>query len=237
MISLAELQRRIESGELSPDAAIAQSVEAIAAHEKTIGAFVCRDENVRAASPGPLRGIAVGIKDIIDTADFPTEMGSQIYRGHQPRAVMAPVAAAASIPVGSVTYAQWTGGGEVDAWVRQACTVLGIPSANWLIGYRVLCRRESSGRANAINHSDSNAHGALQADGFPLHCSRGVAQCIPDTFAAYHAAGTSTSIYDPIANIAASMRYVMSRYGVRSDGSNLTFEVQQADANRSPRGY
>ena len=86
MISLADLQRRIESGKLSPDAALAQSVEAIAAHEKTIGAFVCRDDKVGAASKGPLRGIAVGIKDIIDTADFPTEMGSQIYRGHRPRA-------------------------------------------------------------------------------------------------------------------------------------------------------
>ena len=86
MISLAELQRRIEAGELSPDAAIAQSREAIAAHDKTIGAFVGHAETPRAASTGPLRGIAVGIKDIIDTADFPTEMGSKIYRGHQPRA-------------------------------------------------------------------------------------------------------------------------------------------------------
>jgi Asp-tRNA(Asn)/Glu-tRNA(Gln) amidotransferase A subunit family amidase len=93
MISLAELQRRIDSGDLSADKALAQSREAIDAHEKTIGAFVCRAENVRAASAGPLRGIAVGIKDIIDTSDFPTEMGSAIYRGWQPRA-NAPVVAA-----------------------------------------------------------------------------------------------------------------------------------------------
>ena len=86
MISLAELQRRIDSGELSADAAIAQSREAIEAHDKAIGAFVCRTENVRAASAGPLRGIAVGIKDIIDTSDLPTEMGSPIYRGWRPRA-------------------------------------------------------------------------------------------------------------------------------------------------------
>jgi Asp-tRNA(Asn)/Glu-tRNA(Gln) amidotransferase A subunit family amidase len=86
MISLAELQRRIDSGDLSADAAITQSLEAIEAHDKTIGAFVCRTENVRAASAGPLRGIAVGIKDIIDTSDLPTEMGSSIYRGWRPRA-------------------------------------------------------------------------------------------------------------------------------------------------------
>lgn len=86
MISLADLQRRIDCGELSPDAAIAQSREAIEAHDKTVGAFVCRAENVRAAGSGPLRGIAVGVKDIIDTADLPTEMGSKIYRGWRPRA-------------------------------------------------------------------------------------------------------------------------------------------------------
>jgi Asp-tRNA(Asn)/Glu-tRNA(Gln) amidotransferase A subunit family amidase len=93
MISLAELQRRIDSGDLSADAAIAQSLEAIGALDKTIGAFVCRVGNARAASAGPLRGIAIGIKDIIDTADFPTEMGSQIYKANRPRA-NAPVVAA-----------------------------------------------------------------------------------------------------------------------------------------------
>lgn len=86
MISLAELQRRIDSGDLSADAAIARSLEATGARDKTIGAFVCRNENVRAANAGPLRGIAVGIKDIIDTSDFPTQMGSSIYKAWQPRA-------------------------------------------------------------------------------------------------------------------------------------------------------
>ncbi len=86
MISLAELQRRIESGDLSADAAISQSLDAIDAQDKTIGAFVCRAKTVRAADTGPLRGIAVGIKDIIDTSDLPTEMGSPIYKDWQPRA-------------------------------------------------------------------------------------------------------------------------------------------------------
>jgi Asp-tRNA(Asn)/Glu-tRNA(Gln) amidotransferase A subunit family amidase len=85
MISLAELQRRIDAGDLSADAAIAQSLEAISALEKSIGAFVCHEPDVRAQSVGPLRGIAVGIKDIMDTADFPTEMGSPIYRAYRPR--------------------------------------------------------------------------------------------------------------------------------------------------------
>ena len=86
MISLADLQRRIEAGELSPAAAIAQSLAAIEAREKNVHAFVRYDKAAKAQGAGPLRGIAVGIKDIIDTADFPTEMGSEIYRGWQPRA-------------------------------------------------------------------------------------------------------------------------------------------------------
>jgi len=86
MISLADQKRRIEKGALSPDAALKESLSAIDAQEKTIGAFVNRAKNPRAQDQGPLRGIAVGIKDIIDTSDMPTEMGSVIYRGHQPRA-------------------------------------------------------------------------------------------------------------------------------------------------------
>jgi len=86
MISLAELQRSIDAGDLTADAAIGRSLEAIERQENTIGAFVCRAESTRAAAKGPLRGIAVGVKDIIDTSDLPTEMGSPIYRGWRPRA-------------------------------------------------------------------------------------------------------------------------------------------------------
>jgi Asp-tRNA(Asn)/Glu-tRNA(Gln) amidotransferase A subunit family amidase len=106
MLSLAELQRRITSGDLSTAAAIAQSLEAIEAHEKTIGAFVRRPETLRAQNAGPLRGIAVGIKDIIDTADLPTEMGSPIYQGWQPRAdapVVAMLKAAGATIAGKTT--------------------------------------------------------------------------------------------------------------------------------------
>jgi Asp-tRNA(Asn)/Glu-tRNA(Gln) amidotransferase A subunit family amidase len=106
MMSLAELQRRIDHGGLSADEAIAQSYEATDEHDKTIGAFVCRVKNPQAASAGPLRGIAVGIKDIIDTSDFPTEMGSTIYRGWRPRAdasVVAMLKQAGATIVGKTT--------------------------------------------------------------------------------------------------------------------------------------
>ena len=41
---------------------------------------------------GPLHGIPVGIKDIFDTADFPTECGSPIFAGRRPQADAAVVA-------------------------------------------------------------------------------------------------------------------------------------------------
>lgn len=148
------------------------------------------------------------------------------------------VSSAGQISVSQVTYGQYTGGGDVAGWITAACQALGITNTGpWVTGYQTAISRESSGNANAVNTSDSNATGANVADGHPANCSRGVAQCIPPTFASNHAANTSTDIYDPVANIAASMNYVMRTYGVSKDGSNLASNVQQFDPNRSPKGY
>jgi SLT domain-containing protein len=143
-----------------------------------------------------------------------------------------------SINVRDVEYAKYTGGGNINSWIADACSAAGLEqTAGWLEGYRTLCMRESSNRPNAINTSDVNAHGGTVADGHPLNCSRGISQCIPSTFAAHHVDGTSNSIYNPVANVAASMHYVLQRYRVSPDGSDLAEKVQQADPTRSPRGY
>ena len=47
----------------------------------------------RGESLGPLHGLPVGIKDIIDTADMPTENGSALFEGRRPNADAASVAA------------------------------------------------------------------------------------------------------------------------------------------------
>jgi Asp-tRNA(Asn)/Glu-tRNA(Gln) amidotransferase A subunit family amidase len=68
----------------------------IAATDAGVGAWThfdpervrARAENrdaVAAGRRGPLHGIGVGVKDIIDTTDMPTEMGSPIYAGHHPQ--------------------------------------------------------------------------------------------------------------------------------------------------------
>jgi amidase len=46
----------------------------------------------RAGRPGRLKGVPIGVKDVIDTVDMPTEHGSPIYRGHRPFADAACVA-------------------------------------------------------------------------------------------------------------------------------------------------
>ena len=46
----------------------------------------------RAGRPGSLKGVPVGVKDVIDTVDMPTEHGSPIYRDNRPFADAACVA-------------------------------------------------------------------------------------------------------------------------------------------------
>jgi hypothetical protein len=137
-----------------------------------------------------------------------------------------------------VIFTRYTGGGSISSWIEAACAPAGVPfTGYWLKGLETLCQRESSDLPNAINDWDSNATGPIVSDGYPQNCSRGVAQCTPPTFAAYHAVGTTWEIYNPTANIAAAIIYIRSRYGVQQDGSDLAAKVQQADPTRPPRGY
>ncbi|MGO9703564.1 MAG: amidase [Xanthobacteraceae bacterium] len=93
MLAALDLARRIDAGELTPRGVVELCAEAIAANESKIGAFVTLDlDAARGAADEtrlvttPLRGLPVGIKDIYDTADLPTQYGSPIYSGFRPRA-------------------------------------------------------------------------------------------------------------------------------------------------------
>ena len=100
MQSLREILNRITSGETSPEQALTASAARIAEREPAIQAFASRPETL-VPGQGPLAGTACGVKDIIDTADLPTRMGSPIYDGWRPRAdapiVMALKAAGATV--------------------------------------------------------------------------------------------------------------------------------------------
>ncbi len=93
MLSALDLARRIEAGELTPAGVFDICARAIAERDAGIGAFTAHDLKMRAdrarmteLAHKPLRGLPVGMKDIFDTVDFPTEYGSPIYAGHQPKA-------------------------------------------------------------------------------------------------------------------------------------------------------
>lgn len=92
MLSLVDLLARMEAGALTPADALALSTRAIGGREAAIRAFV-RLADRPSPGRGPLAGIAVAVKDIIDTADMETSMGSPIYAGWRPKAD-APVVAA-----------------------------------------------------------------------------------------------------------------------------------------------
>ena len=94
MLSLLDLLRRIDAGELTPEASLRLCREEAVAGDGDIEAFVGARPRARAGPSGPLRGIAVGVKDIIDTAELPTEYGSPIYAGWRPKADAAVVSAA-----------------------------------------------------------------------------------------------------------------------------------------------
>lgn len=100
MQSLRDILNRIERGETTPADALAASAARIAEREPQIKAFASRPAALLSGE-GPLAGIACGVKDIIDTADLPTAMGSSIYEGWRPRAdapiVMALKAAGATV--------------------------------------------------------------------------------------------------------------------------------------------
>ncbi|MEW2283511.1 transglycosylase SLT domain-containing protein [Streptomyces sp. NPDC047841] len=95
---------------------------------------------------------------------------------------------------------------NLDGWIRESLAIMAekhIPGTYNGIHRNII--RESSGNPKAINLWDSNA-----AKGIP---SKGLLQVIDPTFNAYHVAGTSFDIYDPVANITAACNYAAARYG------------------------
>ena len=99
------------------------------------------------------------------------------------------------------------GGAGVQRWRPLVETLLkryGHSLSNTDLTLRRM-NQESGGNPRAINNWDSNA-----AAGIP---SKGLMQVIDPTFAAHRDPALSPDIWDPMANVAASMRYAMSRYG------------------------
>jgi Asp-tRNA(Asn)/Glu-tRNA(Gln) amidotransferase A subunit family amidase len=86
--TVTEALRDLAAGSLQPVELLEQCLKRIRAREDAVGAWQLLD-GVHKAEPGasgPLAGLPVGIKDVIDTADMPTEYGSPAFAGHRPAA-------------------------------------------------------------------------------------------------------------------------------------------------------
>lgn len=98
-LSATEAARFIASGQLKSVQLVQSCLEHIAQTDGAIYAWAhldpeaalaeaqaCDDLRQKGLATGPLHGIPVGLKDIIDTRDMPTERGTPIFKGRQSEA-------------------------------------------------------------------------------------------------------------------------------------------------------
>jgi Asp-tRNA(Asn)/Glu-tRNA(Gln) amidotransferase A subunit family amidase len=102
-LSARDAAQEIAAGRLSAVALITVCLDRIAAREPVVGAWHHLDRGAALAAArrcdasapsGPLHGVPIAVKDLIDTSDMPTGYGSAIYEGHRPVADAACVALA-----------------------------------------------------------------------------------------------------------------------------------------------
>lgn len=67
----------------------------------------------------------------------------------------------------------------------------------------------------------------IASDGHPWFATRGLLNILPYIFGSYHQADTSDNIYDPVANVAAAMNYMMDRYGISNDGPKIDLQTDE----------
>jgi Asp-tRNA(Asn)/Glu-tRNA(Gln) amidotransferase A subunit family amidase len=115
-LSAADAAREIRDGRLTSEELVQACLERIRALEPKVQAWTfldeehalaqarALDERKRSGEPiGPLHGVPVGLKDIIDTADMPTENGTVLHEGRTPRedaAVVTMLRAAGAVILG-----------------------------------------------------------------------------------------------------------------------------------------
>ena len=94
-LSAVDIAAGVANGTFTAEAVTAACLDRIASREDTVGAWEFLDPELALAQAravdaapdkGPMAGVPVGVKDIIDTHDMPTGMGSPIYDGHRPPA-------------------------------------------------------------------------------------------------------------------------------------------------------
>ena len=96
-LTASEAAARIDRGEITSVMLVEACLVRIAEREKTVKAWqnldaeyalaqarAADDRRGRDQKTGPLHGVPVGLKDIIDTHDYPTENGTPAHKGREP---------------------------------------------------------------------------------------------------------------------------------------------------------
>ena len=119
-LTASEAAAKIAAGEITSEQLVSDCLSRIDAHDETLMAWTHVDADLALAQAracdaadtpaGPLHGVPVGVKDVLDTDDMPTEYGSEIYAGHQPAtdsACVAALRAAGAVLLGKTTTTQF----------------------------------------------------------------------------------------------------------------------------------
>lgn len=89
----SEIVEQIQAQNLTAETVVRACLEHIAAREPEVEAWQHLDPTLaiqqakaldKGPARGPMHGVPVGVKDIIDTADMPTAYGTPIHAGHRP---------------------------------------------------------------------------------------------------------------------------------------------------------
>jgi Asp-tRNA(Asn)/Glu-tRNA(Gln) amidotransferase A subunit family amidase len=93
MVTATEAVRLLSEREVSSEELVRDCLDRIGARERELRAWTHVDPDKAIAQArarddeeprGPLHGLPVGVKNVIDTADMPTSYGSPIYAGYRP---------------------------------------------------------------------------------------------------------------------------------------------------------
>lgn len=118
-LSASEAAARIRTGSLGSEELVRACLDRITAREPVVHAWAWVDPDAALAAAracdaeaprGPLHGVPIGLKDVIDTADMPTEFGSEAFAGHLPArdaACVAALRAAGAVIMGKLVTAEF----------------------------------------------------------------------------------------------------------------------------------
>jgi Asp-tRNA(Asn)/Glu-tRNA(Gln) amidotransferase A subunit family amidase len=118
-LTATEVVRRVVDGRATAVSVLEACLARIALREPEVGAFAYLDPDLGIAQAravdsgarrGPLSGVTIGVKDVLDTFDMPTACGSPIYENNRPPADASAVAllrAAGAVIIGKTVTAEF----------------------------------------------------------------------------------------------------------------------------------